>query len=535
MFNKVIGTWNLDETKFDSLKTINCNGIQDTLLKYSNQDENKFSWKLNDASQTVGYSSFLFVATVVTADNRYWTNVKSGYVDLVSTSDSKLEIVAEQANPEPLVEPSKSISKRNSEKKFEMSTSECGSRKSCYVSLKTCDVDPKTCNFVLSWDFDGELINYELTAISNSWVSVVFSQDQYLGDDNLVVCMKEQLSDKVSVIQYYKNASGIELIRLTASENNLINTQASFDLDRLITCKFSRPKESTKKLITDLTKPHFIYIERGSLGELIGAKLGERFQPSEYSIDFANSIYVPNTAASPRSWLIKVHAILGIIAWILLGSIGILLARYYKPLWPNHAVYSFRVWFSFHRPLMVFVTLLTLLSLLFALIEMEWKWSSGGNGLVHAILGIIVIVCSCINPILGALRPKPDSQLRCLYFWCHWLVGTIAYCLAVPCIFIGMDLSKSDIPNWCAWLLFAWVIFHIIVEIVLEVHYCCTFYRLEGNYNEYNYDYVKNKSLPKKHKNAPGYRWKPTLLFIYSIVTSVVVSALIIAIVVFDI
>jgi hypothetical protein len=43
------------------------------------------------------------------------------------------------------------------------------------------------------------------------------------------------------------------------------------------------------------------------------------------------------------------------------------------------------------------------------------------------------------------------------------------------------DLRKSDIPNWCAWLLFAWDIFHIIVEIVLEVHYCCTFYRLEGS------------------------------------------------------
>lgn len=23
------------------------------------------------------------------------------------------------------------------------------------------------------------------------------------------------------------------------------------------------------------------------------------------------------------------------------------------------------------------------------------------------------------------------------------------------------------------------------------------------DYNEYNYDYVKNKKLPKKHKNAP--------------------------------
>jgi hypothetical protein len=46
---------------------------------------------------------------------------------------------------------------------------------------------------------------------------------------------------------------------------------------------------------------------------------------------------------------------------------------------------------------MVFVTLLSLLSLLFALIEMEWKWSSSGNQFIHSVLGIIVIVCSCIN------------------------------------------------------------------------------------------------------------------------------------------
>ena len=50
--------------------------------------------------------------------------------------------------------------------------------------------------------------------------------------------------------------------------------------------------------------------------------------------------------------------------------------------------------------MMIFVTLLTLLSLLFALIEMEWKWSSGGNGLIHAILGIIVVLCSCFNVII---------------------------------------------------------------------------------------------------------------------------------------
>ncbi len=48
-------------------------------------------------------------------------------------------------------------------------------------------------------------------------------------------------------------------------------------------------------------------------------------------------------------------AILGIIAWIFLGSIGILVARYYKPLWPNHVVYSFRVWFSVNKYSKIFL------------------------------------------------------------------------------------------------------------------------------------------------------------------------------------
>jgi len=134
-------------------------------------------------------------------------------------------------------------------------------------------------------------------------------------------------------------------------------------------------------------------------GELINEKLNSKFQASEAMINFATNIHVPST--SHRSWLVKVHAILGIVAWIFLGSIGILIARYYKPLWPNHVMYSFRVWFSFHRPMMIFVTLLTLLSFLFALIELEWEWSASDNNLIHSILGIIVIVCSCINVSLN--------------------------------------------------------------------------------------------------------------------------------------
>jgi hypothetical protein len=39
-------------------------------------------------------------------------------------------------------------------------------------------------------------------------------------------------------------------------------------------------------------------------------------------------------------------AILGLIAWVLLSSLGILIARYFKPMWSNYSLNSYRAWFS---------------------------------------------------------------------------------------------------------------------------------------------------------------------------------------------
>lgn len=88
-----------------------------------------------------------------------------------------------------------------------------------------------------------------------------------------------------------------------------------------------------------------------------------------------------------------------------------------------------------------------------------------------------------------------------------------------------MDLSKSDLPNWCSWLLFFWVLFHIVVEIILEIHYCCTFSQLQGSesilnierfnlnvclicvsvsdLHEKNLDYDRINKIPIKKNNPP--------------------------------
>jgi hypothetical protein len=52
--------------------------------------------------------------------------------------------------------------------------------------------------------------------------------------------------------------------------------------------------------------------------------------------------------------------------------------------------------------------------------------------------------------------------------------------------------------------------------------------------NEKNVDYDRINKTPNKKKNPPGFRWKPSLLFAYAVVTAIVVSAIVIAIIVHD-
>ena len=204
----------------------------------------------------------------------------------------------------PSVNKTRFRSKRDVTRHFEASTYQCGTKKSCYVSLKTCDTDPKTCNFVLSWDFDGEMVNYELTGLSYAWIGVLFTEDQYLGEDNMVVCSRNE-EEKLSIDHYYRRKDDPRLMRIEP-EDYLKKKYISFNPAGYIYCRFSRYKYTESSYVTDLSKPHYIYVERGAPGEQLADKLGQRFQPSESRIEFASTVYAP---VSTRSWLVKIHGI----------------------------------------------------------------------------------------------------------------------------------------------------------------------------------------------------------------------------------
>jgi len=50
-----------------------------------------------------------------------------------------------------------------------------------------------------------------------------------------------------------------------------------------------------------------------------------------------------------------------------------------------------------------------------------------------------------------------------------------------PTIFIGLNLPKAHVPWWGTWVMVAFMLFHLIIELVLEIHGCMNSKKQKGN------------------------------------------------------
>ena len=110
---------------------------------------------------------------------------------------------------------------------------------------------------------------------------------------------------------------------------------------------------------------------------------------SQYPIDFS-TVQLANGSLGPK---IKAHGSLMVIAWILVGSLGMFIARYCKFIFSDHMINGLMIWFFLHRPMMVLAFVLTLISLVVILVENNWNWVNKANltAFVHSIFGLVLI------------------------------------------------------------------------------------------------------------------------------------------------
>ncbi|XP_033636613.1 putative ferric-chelate reductase 1 isoform X2 [Asterias rubens] len=174
----------------------------------------------------------------------------------------------------------------------------------------------------------------------------------------------------------------------------------------------------------------------------------------------------------------KAHASLMVIGWIGFASIGIILARFFKPMWPDSKLFGTKIWFTFHRMCMISCVLCfcTAFVLIFVAVG-GFVQTVNTTVVVHAILGIVVTLLGITNPIMAIFRPHPGTPNRPIFNRAHWAVGTSAHSIAIVTIFLGIGYQSSllsGLNQYVFWVMVVFLGFHVLVFILFEVQRCMT-------------------------------------------------------------
>ncbi|KAL8591594.1 hypothetical protein ACOMHN_030480 [Nucella lapillus] len=144
--------------------------------------------------------------------------------------------------------------------------------------------------------------------------------------------------------------------------------------------------------------------------------------------------------------LVKLHGGLMTVAWIMFASIGVLVARFYKPAWHTQTVCDVQLWFAIDGP---------------------------NYEKAHPILGVIVTVLTVLNPIMAMFRCHPSHEYRPLFNWLHFFVGTSAYILGVVTLGIGIHIPLGEVPGYALYSVIGFGAWHLLAHVMLEVTKCC--------------------------------------------------------------
>ncbi|CAF0897527.1 unnamed protein product [Rotaria sordida] len=445
---------------------------------------------------------------------------------------------------------------------------QCGESQGCLVVPQQCNNAGK-CEYTLSWQaLDDERARFHIVARAQGFVGVGFSKDEKRGDDQVILCAKDA-QGHVSVYNMFVSVQSPQYVFRGRPSYGLRDAEGYSNGPHII-CKFEKSLAAytddlveddernrgriDRERLVDLRQPHYIYPIYSDEDLVTAQGMRIPFQDisivNNHPVNFQRRLW-QKSHPEGASVLAKIHAILNIIAWVLFASAGVMIARYFDSLWPEYerqvvvdgtgAVTGETVqrrrrfsYFTILPPIMTLVAILTWIAFFCILFELNWRWTSGTHHMWHSILGVIVLVCAFLAPIIGVLRPVPHTKPYCIWYWIHWLVVSLAHCLAIPVIFLGMDNRRLDLWTWCSWLLFGWCIFHFIVQLIFEIHACCYARREYGHIDEGDHYREKHPGHRIRRERVPGEGWKPALLGIYLLVTLIVVIILILAVVFYE-
>ncbi|KAK7493246.1 hypothetical protein BaRGS_00015583 [Batillaria attramentaria] len=323
--------------------------------------------------------------------------------------------------------------------------SACGDTKSCYGDCKE-----DGCDFLSTW---------------------------YKSDQSLTISLKSTFSGSDELWMAIGFGTAAKMAPASVSECVISNGQVQAFMS--YNKGHSNSRVEPDNAIDRLRGPH-VMDERSAkvgLSNVTGSlENGWNIRPHAATDDYVTAdsydltVVTDINAKLPSYPLVKLHGCLMTLAWVLSGSIGVLVARFYKVTWPNQTVCGVKIWFAVHRCAMLVAFVATVSG--FVIIVADVKGYSEILGAdykkAHPILGIIVTALTVINPIMSLMRCSPTHEHRPIFNWAHWAVGTSAYILGVIAVGIGTRLFRAQSPEWVTYVVAGFGVWHVLAHAVLE-------------------------------------------------------------------
>lgn len=465
-------------------------------------------------------SHIVFRASVVGSHSQYWIIKSPVVVDLTAP----VAPVISKPPPTPLVA---------------IETNSCGKTKGCYRNPAGCK-EPD-CDAVVTWRIRDDKVEFELAAATEGWVAVGFSSDKKMGHDDVIECVwnetRNLLHQAPIEVRLSRNGGG-KSNQMTNSLDRYIGLShiVGSRTGRRLRCKFWRDRfiPGYEDLV-NLDDDNYILLAKGKV-DLNGMKKMHVLEPgkqpyvSKSMVSMKEIVDISGTARYP---LAKIHGILMLIGWMMCASTALVIAKYYKPMWPNSRLCNEKVWFAVHRGCMSVTFFCTILGFILIFIH-AGGYSQMPNlpDKAHPILGIITTIFCILNPILAMCRCNEKSRNRPIFNWLHWFVGLVATVLATPTMFIGLNLAKAHVPWWTTWVMVAFMLFHLIIELLLEIHGCINGRKQKKREEEFM---LRKKHDPRgelfgREPEPVGHHFKKRIITVYLFVVIILGLVMIISV-----
>ncbi|XP_072500203.1 putative ferric-chelate reductase 1 isoform X2 [Notamacropus eugenii] len=317
-----------------------------------------------------------------------------------------------------------------------MNSSNCGKSKFCFRSPENCDPRESNCLFMSSEWLDGQGFRFEMSSPSEGYVSIGFSSDTLMGNDDVYICL---LNETGQVIVQYASTAG--RTRPTIKPlGEVRNIETSFN-NGIIKCSFITNNPISIEQ-NDSDGLYYVFLTLGPVQD------GSIRKHPDSPLITSQKVNISKPTESGGSFLstpilIKVHGSMMLVAWMTLGSVGMVFAHYWKGVMVQQ-VLGKELWFQVHISLMTLTVISVIIAFILPFVHVQ-GWS--GNR-PHPIIGCIVMVLAFLQPVIAIFRPPPHHKRRIFFNWFHALNAFVLRILSVAAIFLGLKIIDASPNGW---------------------------------------------------------------------------------------